>query len=222
MRSAWQRPSRIIAFRRSQRRIMSSSSSSAYLTSLFSLHGKTALITGGGTGIGAALALGLAQAGASVVLVGRREAPLQQTVDYIRERLILTQQEGEGQGRDDTKRPAEDIQKSSSLPSSLSVSVSYVAFDITDYDRLPWLVEHATSLSGGVAPTILIHNAGVNVRRPAQELTPQDWQTSTLRYVKSNHKRVFWQRCHVEFRHESLSQSFVVYCKPLTLGSNSI
>ena len=37
---------------------------------------KIALITGGGTGIGAAVAMQLAQAGAHVILLGRREAPL--------------------------------------------------------------------------------------------------------------------------------------------------
>jgi gluconate 5-dehydrogenase len=43
---------------------------------LFYLGGETALITGGGTGIGFGIASCLAQAGARVVLVGRREAEL--------------------------------------------------------------------------------------------------------------------------------------------------
>ena len=42
------------------------------------LDGKHALITGGGTGIGAAIALKLAGAGASVSLVGRRAGPLEE------------------------------------------------------------------------------------------------------------------------------------------------
>jgi NAD(P)-dependent dehydrogenase (short-subunit alcohol dehydrogenase family) len=42
----------------------------------FSLAGETALITGGGTGIGLGIARCLVQAGAQVVLVGRREAEL--------------------------------------------------------------------------------------------------------------------------------------------------
>lgn len=40
------------------------------------LSGKRAFVTGGGTGIGAAIALHLAEAGADVVITGRREAPL--------------------------------------------------------------------------------------------------------------------------------------------------
>ena len=43
------------------------------------LDGKHALITGGGTGIGAAIAQALSEAGAAVSLAGRREAPLAET-----------------------------------------------------------------------------------------------------------------------------------------------
>jgi gluconate 5-dehydrogenase len=42
----------------------------------FSLHGKTALITGGSQGIGLGIARGLAEAGADVVLVARTESQL--------------------------------------------------------------------------------------------------------------------------------------------------
>ena len=46
------------------------------LSSLFDLSGRTALVTGGSSGIGLAIAAGLGQAGASVVLAARRAAAL--------------------------------------------------------------------------------------------------------------------------------------------------
>ena len=49
----------------------------------FSLTGKVALVTGGTSGIGRRQALALAQAGAAVVLLGRREAQLHEAVADI-------------------------------------------------------------------------------------------------------------------------------------------
>ncbi len=53
------------------------------IQSLFDLSGKVALVTGASSGIGQRQALALAQAGASVVLLGRREEHLNSTVALI-------------------------------------------------------------------------------------------------------------------------------------------
>ena len=45
------------------------------------LSGRHALVTGGGTGVGAAIALVLAEAGARVTIAGRRKEPVERTAD---------------------------------------------------------------------------------------------------------------------------------------------
>jgi NAD(P)-dependent dehydrogenase (short-subunit alcohol dehydrogenase family) len=54
-----------------------------FQTSVFSLDGKLALITGGGSGIGFHIAQCMVQAGARVVLTGRREAVLQEATEKL-------------------------------------------------------------------------------------------------------------------------------------------
>ncbi len=49
----------------------------------FSLENKTAIVTGAGKGIGQAIAIALAEAGANVMLVARTESDLQQTQNVI-------------------------------------------------------------------------------------------------------------------------------------------
>lgn len=50
---------------------------------MYKLDGRVALVTGGGHGIGRHLSIGLAEAGADVVVVGRKLAPLQEVAECI-------------------------------------------------------------------------------------------------------------------------------------------
>jgi len=115
---------------------------------LFDLTGKVAIVTGGGTGIGAGLAQGMAEAGAKVVLIGRRPDPLIESAMEINE--------------------AVGAERAFALPA-----------DILKYDNHPNLIAEAQALTGGCTPpTILLNNAGINVREKAENLTPEHWKVS--------------------------------------------
>jgi NAD(P)-dependent dehydrogenase (short-subunit alcohol dehydrogenase family) len=55
------------------------------ISSLFNLTGRTALVTGGNSGIGEAMASALAQAGADLVLMARRSEALETSAQQLRE-----------------------------------------------------------------------------------------------------------------------------------------
>ncbi|MGL5004788.1 MAG: SDR family NAD(P)-dependent oxidoreductase, partial [Casimicrobium sp.] len=56
----------------------------AYSPKLFDLRGRTALVTGGSSGIGEAMAWALGQAGATLVLMARRRDELQNVAEKMR------------------------------------------------------------------------------------------------------------------------------------------
>jgi gluconate 5-dehydrogenase len=63
----------------------------AYMTSLFDLTGRTALVTGSARGIGFALAEGIAAAGANVVLNGTQADTVAQAVERLRDKGLKAQ-----------------------------------------------------------------------------------------------------------------------------------
>jgi gluconate 5-dehydrogenase len=57
---------------------------SSYLQEVFGLQGRLAVVTGGSSGIGRAMAVALGRAGARILLVARREAPMAEVVAELR------------------------------------------------------------------------------------------------------------------------------------------
>lgn len=87
-------------------------------TELFSLEGKVAVVTGGTSGIGRAISLGLAQAGANVIATARRQEQVDETANAI-----------EATGRK-TLRIASDVCSRASLENVLTAVLA--AFEKVD------------------------------------------------------------------------------------------
>lgn len=107
------------------------------------------LITGGGTGIGLAVARAMHAAGARVVLVGRREPELAAAV------------------------------------ASLGVGASYAVHDITQLDAAGALIERITKDNGPI--TSLINNAGIHLKKPAIDTTPEEFQKVLTTHILGAH-----------------------------------
>jgi gluconate 5-dehydrogenase len=112
------------------------------LAALFNLNGRRALVTGGNSGVGQAMAHALGRAGASVLLLARREAELRAAAAGL----------------------ATD-----------GISTDILAADLGDIDALCDAARRAEQVWGGI--DILVNAAGVNLRQPFGEVTPQAWQT---------------------------------------------
>lgn len=110
---------------------------------LFSLRGTQALVTGGSSGIGLAIAEALAAAGAAVVLVATRTAALEQAALRIRDGGSTAQ---------------------------------WLACDLTDRQALRNMADAVVARIGH--PDILVNAAGVNPRKPADELSDDDWDAT--------------------------------------------
>jgi NAD(P)-dependent dehydrogenase (short-subunit alcohol dehydrogenase family) len=115
----------------------------------FSLRGETALITGGGTGIGLAIARAMHGAGARVVLVGRREAEL------------------------------------AAAAKSLGAGASHIVHDVTQFASAPDLVSRAAADAGPV--TCLVNNAGIHLKKPAVDTTPEEFQRVLNTHIVGAH-----------------------------------
>jgi gluconate 5-dehydrogenase len=114
---------------------------------LFDLTGRAALVTGSSQGLGLAMARGLAQAGASVVLNGRDEKKLAATADALRAELAA---------------------------SGSVARVTTAAFDVTNGEAVARAVE---KIEAEFAPLdILINNAGIQRRAPLAEMTEAQWR----------------------------------------------
>lgn len=114
----------------------------------FDLTGRTALITGGGSGLGFGIARCMAECGANVILVGRSEEKLAKAC------------------------------------SGIGGAASSITFDVTELEKAK---SFATEVAERFGPLdILVNNAGVHLKKPAEEVTDQEFQTVMNTHVNAS------------------------------------
>lgn len=117
---------------------------------LFDLSNRTALVVGGGSGLGEAMALGLAEAGAHVVVTGRNAVKLMNTVNKIKDNGgAATSYVIDVQNTDSVNTTVDLIAKKSGsidiLVNSAGVHLKKPTLDVTDEE---WEAVIDTNLTG--------------------------------------------------------------------------
>jgi 2-dehydro-3-deoxy-D-gluconate 5-dehydrogenase len=109
---------------------------------MFDLTGRVALVTGGNGGIGLGMALGLARAGARVVVAGR-----------------------------DARKSAAAVEQLRALGSDAFALEVNVSDEASVQAMVDAAVKRCTRLD------ILVNNAGINIRKPADRATLDEWRS---------------------------------------------
>lgn len=118
------------------------------------LAGKVALVSGGGSGIGLAIARSLVSVGAHVVVAGRREDVLRQAAESVRAELGASQ-------------------KTSGGPTA-GGSITGISCDVTDRESVQQLVDGVLKKFDRI--DVLVCAAGVNIkRRTMSDMPPEQW-----------------------------------------------
>jgi 2-deoxy-D-gluconate 3-dehydrogenase len=107
---------------------------------MFDLSGKVAVVTGGNGGIGLGMALGLAKAGARIVVAARDARKSEEAVVALR---------------------------------AAGSDASALSADVTDEAAVARLFDDAAAQCGRI--DILINNAGINIRKPVDQLSLDEW-----------------------------------------------
>ncbi len=122
------------------------------------LVGHHALVTGGGTGIGAAIARALAAEGAKLTLIGRRREKLEEVAASLRAPAKAGTQDG------------------AAVLLLSQEHIVAIAADVTDRAAIDAAFAEARDAHGPI--TILVNNAGAAASAPFRRVSTEDWRAA--------------------------------------------
>lgn len=131
------------------------------------LHGRVALVTGGGTGLGKATAIELARCGARVLIAGRRAQVLQEAVAEIGAAVGMDEQRaGRAQAGADAAAGTD--------AGAGGEMADWVAGDVREPDDARRLIETVLERCGRL--DALVNNAGGQYFTPAESIVARGWR----------------------------------------------
>jgi meso-butanediol dehydrogenase/(S,S)-butanediol dehydrogenase/diacetyl reductase len=110
--------------------------------------GRTVLVTGGGSGIGAAIARAFLDSGANVVVTGRRQAALAETVQDAPEGRGLAVAGDVSDADDAARMVAVAVERFGSLDVVVSNAAAYASGDLADLAESEWAALRGTNIDG--------------------------------------------------------------------------
>ncbi|KAG0057181.1 3-dehydrosphinganine reductase [Gryganskiella cystojenkinii] len=119
--------------------------------SQFKPKGKHVYLTGGSTGLGRAIAIDLAKQGAHVTIVARKEGPLKETVELMK-------------------------QAAAARKDPIDQKFHYISADVTDKEQAVRALDAASTHFGGQVPEIIMTCAGISIPKLFIENAVEDFE----------------------------------------------
>ncbi|KAF9115419.1 3-dehydrosphinganine reductase [Mortierella sp. AM989] len=122
----------------------------------FPTKGKHVYVTGGSVGLGRAVAIELAKQGAHVTIVARKEGPLKETIELMKQALAGQK----GKDRDTTRQ-----------------QFHWISADVTDREQSIRALDEASANFGGKVPDIIMTCAGTSIPKLFLEANIEEFES---------------------------------------------